>query len=303
MSNLNASISALTNGMLRLNMGAWRGNETSADESNANGGGTEENTPTSIDILPMPQTSIQKFDPQSSKWKVYKERLEDYFSSLKCTDDTTKKTTLLNCLNDEAYNTLRNECVPSAKSYDEICKILQKFYVPYVDVWRERIKFHSMSRNNGESTVVWLNRIRQAASDCEYGNRLNDVLLDKFVIGLTAKALDRLSEEKISELTLEKAVDVAIKYERSSSSDDVHFVDKKSSNTSSQKRVRCKHCGNKNHIADVCKFRTAKCHKCSAVGHIANVCKKSQDNVNTLFGGSDSGKVLNVSEFCEKSLF
>ena len=40
-----------------------------------------------------------------------------------------------------------------------------------------------------------------------------------------------------------------------------------------QPRFRC---GRRDHVADVCQFKTARCHRCGKLGHIVRVCRSRQ---------------------------
>ncbi len=145
------------------------------------------------------------------------------------------------------------------------------------------------------------------ASNCEFGQFLNDALRDQFVCGLTGEQYhNRLLSEK--DLTFTKACDIALALELAyrdtkelrehtekpkgavnkvfnSSSDRRHYKKGQSSrynqqdnsrgkHRSSDKRQRCYRCGKDNHQPTECYYRAETCHGCGKVGHLKRVCKK-----------------------------
>lgn len=268
------SFNSMMNGLLRLTIGGPRG---ASSTSTVLG---DDSLPTNIEIHPMPPATIQRFDSRTAKWNVYAEQLEIYFASIGCTDDKLKATMLLNCLSIDVYEVVRSMCdpdLPTTKSYEDLCKILHSYFVPHVVALERRRQFYALNRQDGDLAVIWLERIRRAAVDCKFGAKLNGIVMDKFITQLRGKAFDRLADEDIEKLTLERAVELAVKHEKSKeTSDSVQFVAKKK-NASDEK---CKHCGRRNHTAENCKFRKSTCHKCGATGHISTVCKRANNNVN-----------------------
>lgn len=292
-------------------------------DASKNGAESEE-TPEQpqIHIMPVSQTAMRPFNSEESQWHIYHEQLEIYFDSLACTEDGARRTILLNCLGTEAYKIVRNMCaptLPSKKTYKELCKILKQHYVPHTVVLNERKAFYAISKKADESVIEWLARIRCASVNCEFDDKLESVILDKFTTSLSGKAFERISEESIAELTLEKAIRLAIKYEAKAPADKVDFVSNKGSKNQnhrtkggrkndaklsqkgadSEKRDACKHCGYKNHVADDCKFKQCKCHKCGITGHMARVCKQAKEKVNVL----SSGAVVDVDNKFYDDLF
>lgn len=160
------------------------------------------------------------------------------------------------------------------------------------------------------------------ASKYSCSNKLDSVILDKYATNLSGKAYDRVSEETISGLTLAKALELAIKYEKVvATAEHVDFVANKNgqkgnnhskfvrkgepksnaNGTENGKRERCKRCGYKNHVASECKFSNSKCHKCGITEHIASVCKQPKEKVNMV--GNDNNDVVTVSDRFQQQLF
>lgn len=259
---------------------------------------TEDEQPTQLNVLPVSQTAMRAFNPKDDQWNIYHEQLENYFDSLGCTEDDAKRTFLLNCLGTGPYTVVRSMCaptLPAKKTYKELCTILKQHYVPQIVTLIERRAFYEISRKDGESAVEWLTKVRNASINCDFGDKLEFVILEKFATGLSGKAFDRVCEESTADLTLEKALKLAIKYEKATApAGEINFV----SSTKGKQNSACKHCGYKNHAASDCKFRQCKCHRCGVTGHMARVCKQKGE-VNML----DSDKVIDIGkEFHENYL-
>jgi hypothetical protein len=149
------------------------------------------------------------------EWMLFKEMLDEYFNLCYDYDDTKMVSTLITAIGVNNYKTLRNMCspgLPSARTYEELCALLDNYFTPKTCVFRERKTFYRLQMSSTETVNEWMVRVRSAAANCEFGTNLNTVLCDRFVTGLPeGKMLDRLCEE--TELTLSKAVELAVKYE------------------------------------------------------------------------------------------
>jgi hypothetical protein len=149
------------------------------------------------------------------EWMLFKEMLDEYFNLCYDFDNTKMVSTLITAIGVNNYKTLRNMCspdLPSARTYEELCTLLDNFFTPRTCVFRERRNFYRLQMSSTETVNEWMVRVRSAAANCEFGVNLNTVLCDRFVTGLPeGKMLDRLCEE--TELTLSKAVELAVKYE------------------------------------------------------------------------------------------
>ncbi|KAF2901747.1 hypothetical protein ILUMI_04444, partial [Ignelater luminosus] len=99
------------------------------------------------------------------------------------------------------------------KSFDELCNLLQKQFAPRTSVFRKRIEFYHIKQNMGEPINNYYVRIKNAATTCKFGNRLNEVIKDRFICGLQpGPILDRICEE--AETTpMEEILETALKKE------------------------------------------------------------------------------------------
>lgn len=177
--------------------------------------------------------------------------------------------------------------------------MLKQFYTPPVVAFRERKHFYAATKEKAESIVEWMARIKFLAASCDFGNRIEGIILEKFITGLDGRSFDRICEEEVGKLTLARAMDLASKYEsRDQHSEDVVYVvhtkwrpqgtkniqqpsKEQKAETSlasnSSHTPRCKHCRFKNHTSDACKFKTATCHRCKIKG-LASICKQRKIN-------------------------
>lgn len=146
-------------------------------------------------------------------YMVFSERLEQFFEVNDVAAEK-KKAILITCVQDDVYKALRDLChpaVPKDKTYDELCRLLKKQYVKQTSVIRERCDFYAAKQSNRESVSEWFARIKRLSVDCsQFGDRYEQVLLDRFISGMTpSPVLDRLCEEDEGTMTLQKAVEIA----------------------------------------------------------------------------------------------
>lgn len=245
---------------------------------------------TQVTVKNVPKVSMDTFNPERDQWEVYKERLENFLSCMRVTKENEKAPTLLSCIGAEAYKVVH---------FADLCIILKEYYEPHIVVFLERKTFYAAARKDTETIVEWLAPIKCMASNCELGDKLDFVTLKKFVTSLSGKSFDRISEETIGNLSLKKAVQLAVKYDKAKPTpvaETVDFVSQKSKsrsfkrkksfdeksnvkNSNKESRDRCRHCGYKNHSDDQCRYKSAKCRKCEQIGHLASVCKTKKENV------------------------
>ncbi|KAJ8910316.1 hypothetical protein NQ315_012237 [Exocentrus adspersus] len=140
-------------------------------------------------------------------------------SSQQITDEERKKAILLNTLSEDCYILLRNLCVPElpeTKTHDQLVTLLVEHFAPVESYFSERLKFYTARRNVNESISEWEARVKSLAVNSKFGNELNTVMRDIFVIGLNEeKIMDRLFEEDATSatITLAKVLKIALSKE------------------------------------------------------------------------------------------
>lgn len=131
-------------------------------------------------------------------WDLYKERLDQYFLANVITAER-RVPVLLTLIGTHSYKILRDLCgpvLPKDKTFEELCALLTKQFSPRSSVFRKRIKFYHLKQSAGETINNYYVRIKNAAMLCKFGNRLDEVIKDRFVSGMhPGHILDRICEE------------------------------------------------------------------------------------------------------------
>ena len=55
------------------------------------------------------------------------------------------------------------------------------FFKPRTNVVAERYRFRSRAQNPSETTAQWVSSLRQLASTCDYGDRMDEFVRDQIV--------------------------------------------------------------------------------------------------------------------------
>lgn len=155
---------------------------------------------------------LPRFYSSYDDWQAFIERLEQAFELNNVADDK-KKALLINCIDQSIYKTLRDICypdVPKDKTYSELCELMGKQFTTKSSVFRERCTFYNAKQKDDESVTEWFHRVKKLSLECKFGEQFANVVLDRFVSGLTSPAImDRLCEEEVGQLTIEHALEIA----------------------------------------------------------------------------------------------
>lgn len=198
---------------------------------------------TSISSLTVLQASGVPEYNGSINWQIWREQLEIHFNEIKCEDEKAKKSTLLKSLGSETYSVLRSIChpeLPASKAFAELCTILENHFTPPTIVFRERKIFHSAKKEDDETINQWFARIKKLALLCKFGDHLDAMILDQFIIGLPSKMFERLCEEDETisiQSALRKALIMESKLtDETSYQTNVNFIKHKSNNKNFNKQ-------------------------------------------------------------------
>lgn len=66
---------------------------------------------------------------------------------------------------------------------------MENHFTPKINVFRERNNFYVASQQEGESIADFTARIRNLSTNCNFGNKLEGILIDKFLFGLKSRKL------------------------------------------------------------------------------------------------------------------
>ncbi|XP_049886791.1 uncharacterized protein LOC126381339 isoform X1 [Pectinophora gossypiella] len=251
-----------------------------------------------------------------SDWRVFKERLKIWLDvntvkqeSKEFSKSEWHRAVLRSALNETAYKLVRELIAPKTVtelSYDEIITAIDKHLLPKKSLFAERHHFHSATQRVGEEYAHWAARVRRLSTDCEFGSVVDEMLRDRFILGMQPGAeRNKLFLEEPKALTLNKALDIAVSVHsarqaaRQSESApaasavgtaqaQLALADVYRVAASSSSGVQCDVCGYKNHNAEKCRFKGYKCKNCGLKGHLKRMCK-SDKRVNMLQVQSSDG--------------
>jgi len=201
-----------------------------------------------------------------------------------------KKSALMAGVGQNAFTMLADAAVPKKLSdleYEELQQLLKQQFQPTSLPLSARFQFHKMCQGS-DDIATYVRRLQHQAEACEFGAGLAERLRDQFVFGLASpEVLRRMLTEKLADLTLQRAVEVATSFESvrqnekgwSKSSGEANvfankYFEKSQKDRIGEKKVgECFSCGKKGHFKNECRFKKEKCRKCGKIGHLQVVCK------------------------------
>ncbi|CAG9104794.1 unnamed protein product [Plutella xylostella] len=248
-------------------------------------------------------------------WTTFKTRLQQWFIANGLDDDTDKagvkrRAILISTLNDDSFQLASNLVLPKKLedvAYKDIVQVLDQHFTQKRCGFAERLHFYAAVQQASESHAQWAARLRGLAAHCSF-KHLEEALLDKFVMGMTAGAeREKLFSMDIGELTLAKAVELAssVRTARAAAacaapaaattSDPLFKIDKGSDlRNSGNQSERCSVCGRKSHSANTCRFSKFKCTKCNQKGHLRRMCKTVKYVGAEELAEGDDGELFNI---------
>lgn len=250
---------------------------------------------------------LREFSLQN-EWQVYKPRMESFFKANKhfFKDEDLKRDTFLNALSEDAFKLLTNLAIPGnpeSTTYKELIVLLDNHFSKTESVFASRFKFYNAAREQNETVNEWIARLRNLAGSCKFGNHLDKMLVDRFVIGMhKGPARDRLFEEDAEKLTIAEAIRIATnkeitdqQYRLDVKKEPVGFCKSEFSQATDSlstfsKKKRCSVCGYTNHEVAKCRFKNYTCNKCLRIGHLAKMCPKNNGPADSRKQSSKEGK-------------
>ena len=232
--------------------------------------------------------------------------METFFQANDIKDNGKKRAVLLSSIGSRTYSVLRNLTAPAApieKDLRDLQTLLKDHYAPHPNPIVQRCRFYARNRQPGERLAVYLSDLRALADQCEFEGYLEIALRDRLIAGIAdIRFQRRLPQEPYKDLTLAKAVDIAVAMETASKNVmtmqetqhwsptvSVYSVPQQRSHKGLKRDVikphsypswkdqQCWRCGRSTHVAADCKFKTAKCHRCGLKGHIERKWQTNRD--------------------------
>ena len=188
--------------------------------------------------------TLEKFEISGAEpFAVYLERLDLFCEANGITEAAKKKAVFLSGVGVETYKLVRNLCTPQepkSKTLTELTEMLKKHLAPDPNVILERFRFNKRDRKDGESVADYIAELRNLSRDCEYGDKLDEMIRDRLVCGicdvsvqkklLQAKDLDFPKAQKLA-LSAEASVKESKSLTHGSNSEmQLHKVDTTSGN-------------------------------------------------------------------------
>ena len=159
--------------------------------------------------------SISEFVFESDDVTEWIERLEQWFiaNGLQRNEDR-KRALLLSHVGSRGYKLIRSlaQNKPTEKTYDELKQLMVEHLNPKPNEIAQRYVFYKRDRRTGETVKDYVAALRKLSEHCNFAEKLEDHLRDKFVCGLN----DERVQQKLlatQTLTLKIAVDNAVAME------------------------------------------------------------------------------------------
>ena len=194
-----------------------------------------------------------------------------------------------------------------ADPYGNLVKALNDYFVPQLNLTYERYKFRKLSQEG--PVLAFVNELHNVAKNCDFDNKTvdsiyNQNIRDQLVLGLASDDLRRrLLAEK--DLTLEKAIRIAVAYESSADKVDDIARGPNSSKSSSQASVlalrsrssspRYRPTSNRSRSKGNVSFSVVTCYYCKKPGHMKKNCYKLK-NTRKSYNANSVSHVFGLTE-------
>ncbi|XP_061704165.1 uncharacterized protein K02A2.6-like [Cydia pomonella] len=134
---------------------------------------------------------MPEFKPATDNWRLYVDRLEQYFVVNKV-DKELHVPTLITVMGAECYELLVNLCTPDkpiTKTFTEVAAILERHLQPKHSELAERYKFRQRKQSSSESVAEYVAVLKKMSITCEFGTWLEESLRDQLVCGMHSETI------------------------------------------------------------------------------------------------------------------
>ena len=152
--------------------------------------------------------SVKPFNPAADDWPSYADRLKHYFNANDVTDAGKKRSILLTVCGGPTYRLLRSLVADGnleAKSYEQLVQLLKDHYAPKPSEIVQRYYFNTRFRAPGETIAKYVAALRHLALDCNYGDKLSEMLRDRLVCSVNHKGMNGTMYREAPDLRPRKA--------------------------------------------------------------------------------------------------
>lgn len=129
----------------------------------------------------------------SENWRKFKRNFDIFLvaGELNEKTDTIKINTLLNAIGEEAVEVFDSFNLTEVQKtqYAEVVKAFADFCEPKKNIVYERFMFNQRSQKEGESFDHFLMEIKRLVRTCEFGDKENEMLRDRIVMGINEQRL------------------------------------------------------------------------------------------------------------------
>ena len=293
--------------------------------------------------FPIPSPMNVKGDLVNN-WEFFKQQWQDYevATGLDKQEQKIRLATLRSAMGKDCLQIFLNLKLSSEQQQDmnECIEALEAYFKPKRNVVYERYLFNMCQQNPDEPVDGYVNRLRKAASTCQFGTLTEELIRDRLVIGLRDHAT-KLRLLKEDSLDINKALNIcrssevatlqlkAMKSEETKSTEEVHALSGRQNNkaksrnqyngkkktrdlvsdprkhrepNSKQRAYQCYRCGGKQrHTLEKCPAFGHECKACKKPNHFASVCKSSQKRpIKQMTELSDDEQETDTEEFFYK---
>ena len=174
-----------------------------------------------------------------NNWEFFKQQWQDYevATGLDKQEQKIRLATLRSAMGKDCLQIFLNLKLSSEQQQDmqECIEALEAYFKPKRNIVYERYLFNMCQQNPDEPVDGYVNRLRKAASTCQFGTLTEELIRDRLVIGLRDHAT-KLQLLKEDSLDINKALNIcrssevatlqlkAMKSEETKSTEEVHAI-------------------------------------------------------------------------------